>query len=64
MGSSVAHDSNSRIVVVVSDEEICNAANIIIEHRGGLSFIIGNKMEILPLAICGLMSNENSYIAA
>jgi len=59
MGSSIAHDSHNIIVVGTSDAEICDAANLIIENKGGIVFVNHRKgiKEILPLPIAGLMSN-------
>jgi adenine deaminase len=36
IASSVAHDCHNIVVVGTSDEEICNAVNLIIENSGGI----------------------------
>ncbi len=59
IASSVAHDSHNIIAVGVSDEEICKAINIIIEHKGGLSIANKENIKILPLPFAGLMSIDN-----
>lgn len=64
IASSVAHDSHNIIAVGVSDEAICEAVNILIDHKGGLSATDGEHTEVLPLPIAGLMSNESAEIVA
>lgn len=58
IGSSVAHDSHNVIVVGTNDEDITEAANLVIKEKGGIS--IANKSKgikaLLPLSIAGLMS--------
>lgn len=60
IASSVAHDSHNIIVVGVSEEDICDAVNIIIRHKGGIAISCkeNNISEILPLPIAGLMSDK------
>lgn len=67
IASSVAHDSHNIIAVGTDDQSICDAVNLIIESKGGVSisdhFNPGiNK--ILPLPVAGLMSNEDGYKVA
>jgi len=57
IASSVAHDSHNIIVVGVDDDSIARAVNKIIEQRGGLSLIDGNKELSIALPIAGLMSD-------
>lgn len=66
IASSVAHDSHNIIAVGVDDESICDAVNLIIESRGGVSFTdhANSDFKILPLPVGGLMSNENGYKVA
>jgi adenine deaminase len=67
IASSVAHDSHNIIAVGVDDESICDAVNLIIEPKGGVSVAVHNKPNlnrILPLHIGGLMSNEDGYKVA
>ncbi len=61
IASSVAHDSHNIIAVGINDEEICNAVNLIIKNKGGLSAVNANDTKILPLPITGLMSNEDAW---
>ncbi|MBL7814953.1 MAG: adenine deaminase [Saprospiraceae bacterium] len=64
IASSVAHDSHNIIVVGVSDEDMCQAVNAVIESKGGLSATDGNRTEVLPLPIAGLMSDQPTDIVA
>jgi adenine deaminase len=67
IASSVAHDSHNIIAVGADDESICDAVNLIIEARGGVSVAdhntpLANKIISLPVA--GLMSNEDGFKVA
>ncbi|MDP5139178.1 MAG: adenine deaminase, partial [Spirosomaceae bacterium] len=64
IASSVAHDSHNIIAVGVTDEDIIEAINLIIEHKGGVSAVSNKLRGILPLPIAGLMSNEEGYKVA
>lgn len=56
IASSVAHDSHNVVVVGVSDEAICKAANGVIQQQGGISVASAKGVEVLPLPVAGLMS--------
>jgi adenine deaminase len=67
IASSVAHDSHNIIAVGVDDESICEAVNLIIESKGGISVVDQKELrfhKVLPLPVAGLMSNENGYDVA
>ncbi len=64
LASSVAHDSHNIVAVGVDDESICKAVNMIIEHKGGLSFVKEDVEMIVPLPVAGLMTNEDGYAVA
>lgn len=64
IASSVAHDSHNIIAVGSSDEEICRAVNLIMEHRGGISAVSGSREDVLPLPIGGLMSSDSGQQVA
>ena len=64
IASSVAHDSHNVIAIGIDDESICQAVNEIIKYKGGISAVDGNKKEILPLPVAGLMSNADGYKVA
>lgn len=57
IASSVSHDSHNIVAVGVTDEDICRAVNLIIENKGGICAVSGDKEMVLPLPIAGLMSN-------
>ncbi|MGF7231073.1 adenine deaminase [Arachidicoccus sp.] len=60
IASSVAHDSHNIVAVGVDDKSISEAVNAIISSGGGIS-VTGNKMDVLPLPVTGLMSNGDAY---
>lgn len=65
LASSVAHDSHNIIAVGVDAEAICRAVNGIIERRGGIAAVSGDRFECLPLPIAGLMSDrDGDFVAA
>ncbi len=64
IASSVAHDSHNIVAVGQSDECITKAVNSIIETKGGLSLVNGDKEMILPLPIAGLMSDGGGFDVA
>ena len=61
LASSVAHDSHNIVAVGVDDESICGAVNLVIQHKGGVSFFKEDVEMIVPLPVAGLMSNEDGY---
>ena len=61
IASSVAHDSHNIVVIGSTDKLMCEAVNLIIEQKGGISAVSNNDKKILPLPIAGLMSNDNAY---
>jgi len=64
LASSVAHDSHNIVAVGVTDESICDAVNIVIQHKGGVSFVSEDTEMIVPLPVAGLMSNQDGYKVA
>jgi adenine deaminase len=64
IASCVAHDSHNIIAVGVNDEEICDAVNGIIDHKGGISAASGGNVEVLPLPVAGIMTNDDGYKVA
>lgn len=61
IASSVAHDSHNIVAVGIDDEKICQAVNMVIDHKGGISFCKDDLEIIVPLPVGGLMSNEDGY---
>jgi len=56
IASSISHDSHNIVAVGVEDKYLCEAINLIIENKGGISLVSENKKSILPLPIAGIMS--------
>lgn len=64
LASSVAHDSHNVIIVGTSDEFIAQAANLLMETRGGIAVVGTDTSDILPLPIGGLMSDQPGEVVA
>jgi adenine deaminase len=64
IASSIAHDSHNIICVGTSDEQMAEAINWIVEHKGGIVVNDGNQVMGLPLDIAGIMSSEAVEYAA
>ncbi len=64
LASSVAHDSHNIVAVGVDDESICQAVNLIIASKGGVSCVKENLEMVLPLPVAGLMSANDGYKVA
>ncbi|HDR90172.1 MAG TPA: adenine deaminase [Bacteroidetes bacterium] len=59
-GSSISHDSHNILVVGVNDEDIYDVARVIMENRGGVVAKKGEKTDLLPLPVAGLMSDRDA----
>ena len=59
IASSVAHDSHNIIAVGVTDTDIVNAVNGVIQNSGGIIAVNGTEMTSLPLELAGLMSTKD-----
>lgn len=57
LASTIAHDSHNIIAVGSNDKDLAAAINSLIEEQGGIVVCNGEKMEILPLPVAGLMTN-------
>ncbi len=64
IASSVAHDSHNIIVVGYDSEEMAQAANAVIENKGGIAVVSEDFSDTLALPIAGLMSNEDAFAVA
>lgn len=62
IASCIGHDSHNIIAVGCSDDEICDAVNLIIDNNGGISIVDGSERHVLPLPVAGIMSTEDGYI--
>lgn len=64
LASSVAHDSHNIVVIGCDDESISNAANLIIENKGGFAVFADDIEKCLPLPVAGIMTNDDAYNVA
>ncbi len=65
IASSVGHDSHNILAIGTDDRLLCQAVNLIIEHKGGIAAVNGAGEErILPLPVAGIMTTENGYEVA
>lgn len=64
IASCIAHDSHNIIAVGCSDREICEAVNLIIQSKGGISVVDGKDKHVLPLPVAGIMTSEDGYVVA
>ncbi len=64
IASTVAHDSHNLIVVGCDDVSMVAAANLLIESKGGVAVVDGEKQHVLPLPVAGLMSNKDAWEVA
>jgi adenine deaminase len=58
IATTISHDSHNIIAAGCSDEEIMLAINAIIKQKGGLAISRKNEVNILPLPIAGLISDQ------
>src|SRR5690606_35652781 len=61
IASSVAHDCHNIVAVGTSDQEICTAVNLIIEHKAGSCAVDTTRQKILSLPIAGIISNKAGW---
>ena len=64
IASSVAHDSHNIVAVGADDANLCQAVNLLIQSKGGISVSSAERELVLPLPIAGLMSVEDGYTVA
>lgn len=64
IASTVAHDSHNIIAVGTTDEDLADAINLLVKHKGGVSLSAGNEKHVLPLPVAGIMSNRDGYQVA
>jgi len=56
--TSVAHDSHNIIAVGTNDKQISEAINMVIDRKGGMAVVYGDKERILALPVAGIMSDK------
>lgn len=64
IASSVGHDSHNIVVVGVDAVSMCQAVNMIVDQKGGVSAIGNGREMILPLPVAGIMSDQDGYEVA
>jgi adenine deaminase len=75
IASSVAHDSHNIVAVGIDDESICEAVNLVIKEKGGVSASLSQTLSegkgfdlrkniVLPLKVAGLMSTNDGFTVA
>jgi adenine deaminase len=64
IASTVAHDSHNIIAIGTNDSDLVSAINLLVEARGGVSFVEGAEEHLLPLPVAGLMSTDDAYTIA
>ena len=64
LASSVAHDSHNIVAVGADDESLCEAVNLVIQNKGGVSCVKENFEMVIPLPVAGLMSTDDGYRVA
>jgi len=64
IASSVAHDSHNIVVVGCDDKSMAEAANLVIDSRGGIAAVGRGERHHLPLPIAGLMSDRPGDVVA
>jgi adenine deaminase len=62
--SSVGHDSHNILAIGVTDEALCAAVNLIIDHQGGLAAVSEDDEVVLPLPVAGLMAYADGFAVA
>ncbi len=64
LASTVAHDSHNIIAVAADIDSLCMVVNTIIDQQGGIAVCHQDKLDILPLPIAGLMSDQSAEVVA
>jgi adenine deaminase len=64
IASSVAHDSHNIVAMGVDDKSICEAVNLVIKEKGGVSAVGLDEKKILALPVAGLMSVKDGFEVA
>jgi len=62
IASSVGHDSHNIIAIGTSDELICSAVNLLIQHKGGICALNDTTEKIVALPVAGIMSDQSAEI--
>lgn len=60
IASSVAHDSHNIIAIGVTDQDLCEAVNAVIDCKGGVCAYSEEQTVLVPLPVAGIMSNQDA----
>lgn len=63
IASSVAHDSHNIVAVGIGDGLIKKAVDAVMNAKGGVALAFADGVEVLPLPIAGLMSDQTGAFA-
>ena len=61
IASSVGHDSHNIIAIGVDDEAMTTVVNALIDSKGGIAAVAGDKLMSIDLPIAGLMTDGDGY---
>ncbi len=64
LASSISHDSHNIIAVGVSNTEIAECINWVIDNKGGVAVHDGSEITGIPLPIAGIISDEKAEVVA
>jgi len=64
IASCVAHDSHNIVAVGTDDQYLCEAVNLIIQHKGGISAVSAENKKSLSLPVAGIMCDRDGYALA
>jgi len=64
LASTVAHDSHNIICVGTDDQAMVAVINSLVASKGGIAVTDGQKIDLLPLPVGGLMANADAYQVA
>ena len=64
IASTVAHDSHNMICVGADDDDMVAAINALVDSKGGICCVDGEKIGHLPLSVAGLMSADDGFKVA
>ncbi len=64
IASTVAHDSHNIICIGTNDTHMVAVINSLVENKGGIAVTDGQKLDVLPLPVAGLMSSADGFEVA
>lgn len=64
IASCVGHDSHNIIAVGSDPAELSRAVNLVIQNQGGISAVIENEDQVLPLPVAGIMTTVDGETVA